>query len=851
MNEESQVLLWSGFYKKTMTERRAQLRLAFPQLEHDRDFGLTDHAADNMVENCIGVGGVPLGLGLNFMINGKSHVVPMMVEEPSVIAAASGAAKLVQKVGGFTATHRNRNVMIGQISLCNVENIENAIDGLKTEKEHIITAANEFCKSMVQRGGGVLDMKVEVKQTRMHQKIKRQKLTNGNGLYHIGDARYKDCDKKFVVVYIYVDVCDAMGANTVNRILEGVAPMVSSIAKADVVVRILSNLCPDRMAKSTFSIPVDAMDYKGMVGEDVAQRILDVFLFADADPYRAVTHNKGIMNGIDAVALACGQDFRAIEAGVHAYVVEKSGYYGPLSNYWIEEDEDGKQYFKGELELPIAVGVQGGAMKTNPLYKYNLSLMGHPDSGELAMIMVSVGLAQNFAALRALATEGIQRGHMSLHAKNIAVAAGAPQHAIEEVTQFMIATSQINYQTAKEYLRAHALLKNLATPAHETAVGKAPSLFYYDDTEPESGTRCTLHIAFHTLRGKPALIAFDEDTNNLLHLTLFTKKGHSWLRAIRNSLTAVKILPKKYGRRVNTALQLRLKTLSILMNVLAYRLLMLYPDITKAFLKQALGQKTRRSGEATNALRKSGNGNDSTADVPGDTSPSDHYMLEFQHNLVFQNDVLELLNDECAEEAALGLSLLLSMWQVFYSQVDEYVGSSTLSMILKDEQARILASLVQQPQGSLPVDTLEAYIDIHSRRFQVSVFLLVDAVALDEDSELLTPEKINLLLRIGRLLEWEGSMVHDIARYERDVSMGMPNAYAFWLDKEGKTHSPESVAGFNHTVMSMVARDRVGMAKENDLSFFDQESFDRSLNVMREYYNLPQLISSTQLLNKQ
>eukprot|EP00126_Sphaerothecum_destruens_P011355 Sdes_comp20903_c0_seq4m18093 len=437
--------LWSEFYKKTLHERRDTIKLAFPDLDSSSySQPLMDSAADNMVENCIGFMGFPVGLALHFKVNGKSAVVPMAIEEPSVVAAASGAAKFIGSLlsEGFTATHSARNIMIAQIQLDAVSSSARAdliISDLHSHRAEILQAANQYCASMVQRGGGVVDVRFRVLK-------KRSSLVSAN--FH----------GFFIVIHLHVDVCESMGANCVITVAEGVTPLIESLSGLSVGLRILSNLCTERMVSSQFRIPVDLMTYKGLSGDQVARRIVDAYHFALSDPYRAATHNKGIFNGIDAVAIATGQDWRAAEASGHAYCVEKHGFYGPLTEYLIETDSAGREYFLGRLEMPLSVGIFGGSMRTNPAYSWSLQLLGYPTSQELAMIVVSVGLAQNFAALRALATEGIQRGHMALHARNIAIAAGAPSHAVTETAAFMITCGNIHFETALKYLKTHNLL---------------------------------------------------------------------------------------------------------------------------------------------------------------------------------------------------------------------------------------------------------------------------------------------------------------------------------------------------------------------------------------------------------
>ncbi len=422
--ETSPPASWSGFHKKTLDERRAHLRDHFPgaNAPEVRQADLPQEVADVMIENCVGTISLPLGLGLNLRINGREYVAPMAVEEPSIIAAVSGAAKLIATHGGFVTTSTS-NVMIAQVQLVEVEDARAARQALKSARSRILAAGNALCPNMQKRGGGVIDLEVRELPSRPGHE-----------------------DPPMLVVHLRVDVCEAMGANVVNTVAEGVAPLLAELAQARAGLRILSNLSTERRAKARFELPIEALAWKGFAGADVARQLLEAYTFAERDPYRAATHNKGILNGIDAVALATGQDWRAIEAGAHAWAA-REGHYRSMTRYGRDGD-----VFWGELELPLALGTKGGALQTHPSYRYTLELLGQPTARELAELMVAVGLAQNFAAIRALATEGIQAGHMSLHARNLAVAAGVPSEEVSAAVEYMHATKQISRDGAKAYL---------------------------------------------------------------------------------------------------------------------------------------------------------------------------------------------------------------------------------------------------------------------------------------------------------------------------------------------------------------------------------------------------------------
>ena len=419
---------WSGFRNLDVSERRALLDTQFPGLERPPmgSAALPDELADVMVENYVGTLPVPIGLGLHMRVNDKAYSVPMAVEEPSVIAAVSGASKFIGEHGGFQA-QSTPNLMIAQVQLLDFEDYAQLEQDLRANKFRILERGNEFCPRMVDRGGGCRDLQVRL-------------LPVVEGVD----------PSPMAVVYITVDVCEAMGANVVNTIAEGISPLIASLTGARVGLRILSNLASFRRSRTEFRVPVEALAWKGRTGSEVAERILEAYAFAERDPYRAATHNKGIMNGIDAVALATGQDWRAIEAGAHAWAA-RGGRYRSLTRYRIEDGE-----FVGELELPLAPGTKGGALATHPTYQYAMGLLDHPDAQTLGQIMACIGLAQNFAALRALATEGISAGHMALHARNLAIAAGVPAEQVGAAVRFMRASSCISREGAMAFLEAQA-----------------------------------------------------------------------------------------------------------------------------------------------------------------------------------------------------------------------------------------------------------------------------------------------------------------------------------------------------------------------------------------------------------
>jgi hydroxymethylglutaryl-CoA reductase len=419
----------SGFYNMTLDGRRLKLedatasRLTPESLLAFSTGGLTPEAANHMIENVIGLYSLPLGIALNFQVNGRDVLVPMTLEEPSVVAGASFMAKLARAGGGFTATTSDP-LMIGQMQVIHVTNLEEAKLKLYEHKAQLLAEADSIDPVLKKFGGGARDFEVRIIESSP-----------------IGG---------FLVVHLIYDVRDAMGANAVNTACERLAPRVEAITGGKVHLRILSNLADRRIARARCTIPTNELAFGDFSGEEVRDGIIAAYAFAAVDPYRAATHNKGIMNGVDAVVIATGNDWRAIEAGAHAYAA-RSGRYTSLSTW--NKDADGN--LVGTLEMPMAVGIVGGATKVHPAAQAAVKLMNVKTASELAEIVVSVGLAQNMAALRALATEGIQRGHMSLHARQVAIAAGATGELIEKVAAQMVAEKVVRIDRAEELVKEY------------------------------------------------------------------------------------------------------------------------------------------------------------------------------------------------------------------------------------------------------------------------------------------------------------------------------------------------------------------------------------------------------------
>ncbi len=418
-----------GFFKHSVDERRRLVAEATDIAPHEFDAasargGLDVGTSDKSVENVIGVYTLPFAATLNVRMNGRDVIAPMVIEEPSVVAAASNAARIVRQGGGFTAD-ADEPIVAAQIQLLDVDAPEEARACVLAAKSEILALADRAVPGLVARGGGARDVVVRV----------------------LGEP-----SDRMIVVDVHVDCRDAMGANLVNSIAEAIGGRLAELAHARVGFRILSNLCDRRRVRVRCSVPMEQLATDNMSGVDVARGMEEGSRFAELDPYRAATHNKGIMNGIDAVVIATGNDWRAVEAGAHAYAA-REGRYQPLA-IWRREGA----HLVGKLELPLALGVVGGTLRIHPTARLALKMSGAQGATDLAMIAATVGLASNLAALRALASDGIQRGHMALHARTVAIAAGAANEMVERVAERMVELGDISLEGARRIL------------AHDTAV---------------------------------------------------------------------------------------------------------------------------------------------------------------------------------------------------------------------------------------------------------------------------------------------------------------------------------------------------------------------------------------------
>lgn len=414
-----------GFYKQSIQERLNKL----DDMYHftDSEWGtltatgaLPANTVNHLVENAIGTYPLPLGIASNFLINGKDYIVPMAIEEPSVIASASHIAKIVRQSGGFQ-TEATERIMIGQIQVVGCPNVQAAQKTIFEHTEQLLGEANASRPSMLRRNGGAKSIEVRLLDS-----------MEGTPYGHM------------LIVHLYVDTCDAMGANTINTMVEAIAPTVERLTCGKIYLRILSNYTDRCLAASRCCIPVSLLGTGDFSGEQVRDGVIAAHQFAARDMYRAVTHNKGVMNGVDAVVIATGNDWRAIEAAAHAHA-SRFGHYGPMTDWTI----DGDGNLVGSIELPMPVGTAGGSIGIHPTARLSQKLLNVESASELAQVVVTVGLAQNLGALKALATDGIQKGHMALQAKSIALAAGAQDDLVDVVAKELVQSNSIQVDNAK------------------------------------------------------------------------------------------------------------------------------------------------------------------------------------------------------------------------------------------------------------------------------------------------------------------------------------------------------------------------------------------------------------------
>ncbi|KXS22108.1 substrate-binding domain of hmg-CoA reductase [Gonapodya prolifera JEL478] len=786
--------LWSGFYKKGLRERQYQLKLGFPNLfsrsdgaDTDGDDemfpinGLDEEVANNMIENCIGTIGLPVGLALNLTMNGRPFVIPMAVEEPSIIAAVSGAAKTVMQCaeqGSFTASSSECNIIFAQVQLLDIagDDIPSAIVRLEAQKGTLLDIANRYCPSMYSRGGGVVDI--------TYRRVPRSKPER-----HSQNQVDLASDTEWLIVHLHIDVKDAMGANIASKVAEGVAPTLSAISGGRVGLRIVSNLCTERWARASFRIPVSKLAYKDVSGEELARRIVEAYQWAEDDPFRATTHNKGIMNGIDAVAVALGQDWRALEAAAHVRACgNDQNRYGSLTKYWLErfdqpdvKENGGKPetFFCASLELPVPCGTKGGVLQTHPVYRYTMGLCGNPDSKTLGQLLVCVGLAQNFAALRALCSEGISKGHMNLHARNIAIAAGAPINVVGEVTSWMISSEKISLKAAHEYLEAHQLHTMIQT-SHSPVNGKPPSMFYFEESAEQSGPSApgfegtvTLNIAFQTLGEYPISIELSgrAEIGDMMQ-ELFGDKTGAWIASAMKVINACQLVPRKGSRRSNIPLVRRLKYITLIINVLLRRLSAKFPLQTQLFVETVLSRSRAAvispqppTDSVTTRPRSKSIGTSSLPPKESFWNDELEWTLPEESGL-FNDDILAQIFDNIDAStndmrfAKIGFPLLLALWQVFELRVAHLATDRRLYAMLVEEQRRTVCSVAAGPPYEI-LD-LQSLLSVHAKRLPVKLFVLLDAITFDYvDMDFARLSEIDTLTFF---VEWHMMRIHDVSR---------------------------------------------------------------------------------------
>ncbi|XP_049849846.1 uncharacterized protein LOC126320410 [Schistocerca gregaria] len=848
-NSEGKPSIWSGFYRKTLQERQDQIELVYPHLGHPQS--LSPQVADNMIENCIGIFELPLGLGLNFVINDSPYSIPMAIEEPSVIAAVSGAAKTISGSGGFK-TFSSGNLMQAQIQLLDVADVDIAVKKIVQSKAKLVFYGNQHCHNMVKRGGGIVDIYPRVirynseKYSKIHDKssylkfhgcIDQYMTSSNENVQHQksevegpsviescavdepdrtsasrqfssqsisqvespSSSEHKTAYAAMIIVHVVINVCESMGANLATTVAEGLAPKLLEVSNSGrYLLRIVTNRCDQRRAKATFCIPTSKLKYKNVDGQQISRGIIDAYMMACEDPYRATTHNKGIMNGIDATAIALGQDWRAIEAAAHAWA-SRSGAYKPLTHYALLRDSESQLYLFGSCEIPVPVGVRGGVIHTHPMVQYTHDLLNNPTSRQLGEILAAVGLAQNFASLRALITEGIQRGHMSLHSRNIAISAGAQPHLVAEVSAYMISRNLINFETATDYLRAHSILASSTQHRFKSQPHVIPSTMFVE-LELEKQTTA-LNIVFETIGKRPVHLAIRDDTSETGELSedaaiqaqLFSSKTHSWLKNIF-ALFEICVFSSRAYQLASVSQNLlqfrnKLKLLSILINILAYRLIFLYPDITVNFLEKILAAELNPLSMVTE-------------------------------------------NHPCA--LRVGFSLILALWQVFKHQVDATITLASLNNAIKEEQLRIFGAVYRNVNLNNS-SSFGQFMITHSKRWQVTMFLLCDLLIVPH--HLITSRRLFLTFKIGKYLEYESAIAHDLMTWERDQKQGIINSYLFWLKHNQKTHSPESQKAFLEMTTAFCERKRRKLMQVKEpVEFFDTDLFLNAIPLIKAYY---------------
>jgi len=788
IKEDNNEDVWSGFYKKNLPTRIDQLRLMYPGLPLAKE--LPDTIADNMIENCIGTISLPLGLGLNFKVNGVPVVVPMATEEPSIIAAVSGAAKTITQNGGFKTSYTG-DIMVGQIQLLEVDDIDSAAKIIIEKKEELMEIGNQFCMNMKKREGGVVDIAVRIlpfdkKQYFVVHSTRDNTATN----QLFGNTENRSHHDRMIIVHVHINVCDSMGANTVNTVVEGIAPRILDMVGGRLGLRIVTNFCVERRSKAQFRIPIKKLGYKNMNGEEVAKGIIEGYALACEDPYRAVTHNKGIMNGVDAVAIALGQDFRAIESGAHAWAC-RNGKYQPLSSYRIVQDGE-DLVLEGNLELPTPIGVRGGSIQSHPTINYTHALMNNPNCATVGEVIAMVGLAQNFAALRAMISEGIQRGHMSLHSRNMAIQAGAPPTLVPEVASYLVNVGKISVATATEYLKAHSIMSDGRTEFNKTQKVPPSTLLVEFDLE----VPVSLNIVFESLGDKPYHLSLKpgRKPQGMQSLLFGRSRDAEWFKQIFSLLGKLQIA-NKAPRRSNLIWQYNVKSLSVLVNLLLFRLVEEEPAASRQLAQNLL-----------------------------------FHHLE---PLLFIKSLPKV-----KEVFLVGAPLLSAIFSTLKHEIDQ-VSVRALANALNEEQRRFLSFALRSMDLATTSEDLEQYLSVHSRRYQITFFLLCDLFSVNPT--LITPASLRFMVALGSYLETEAVICRDIAYSGTEKGL---NSYQFWLRLNNKTHSTQNIEEFrNYTKkLSQENKDKL-IADKGSVPFFDLGTFiQESTEVVQHYYNIMEIM---------
>lgn len=758
-NKHKMDFKFSGFHRKTLPERQELIKALYPNIETSLFTGeLSQSKANLMIENCIGMLPLPVGLAFYFDVNGKNYVVPMSVEEPSIIAAASNAAKLIGSYGGFSAAC-TPPIMIGQIQILDVNPnvVAEIVIGAKQELIHL--ANTKYCYRMRQRGGGVTDLNVKV------------------------------LNEKMSVVELFINVCDAMGANLVNTVCEKVShDILGIIGEGRTGLRILSNYCTERLVKASFKIPISSLGTKSTTGEIpgniIAIRMLEALDFAKLDVYRATTHNKGIMNGVDSIAIATGQDFRAIEAAAHAWAC-RSGSYQPLTNYWILDD-----YFCGEIEMPMSLGTKGGVLNSNPIYSATFELLGYPSSPQLSELIACVGLACNFSAIKAMVTDGIQKGHMSLHARNIALAAGVPEALVQEVVEYMKNRDDISVSTANDYMKAHDLHASIRRNANQQM---SLSTLYVD--LPELTPHVKINIAFQCPELPSVHLSIEQSeriqTDFQAHIKdnlLGGSHSHTWVLKLMRALSQVSYQPP--NPRLNSELRQTLKLLGVLASLATTQL----------------------------AIR---------------SSPE---LIEAAFGIMLNRDISELHAFVKRQEAmphyvAMGLYLVKELFQIFTYHIDSATTSavscsSILARELKYELKTVLLSnLKAYTKPELPFEVLVKY---HQKQMCATLMFLVDGLGTDTITQTLIVQLRNL----GEVVELLSTTARDLKKVQDGV-LEKPNIYLSWLAQNNAQDSDLQRMAFVKIVGDLMEEARTALVNSPYTEYLD-----RAAETLQSYYHL-------------